>query len=176
MIAFVTMPLFQCAGAPVVLPLRGSHHGHGGVPRPLHRRRLHAALLQTAVGETHHAGRHGVRRPGPPQQPRLDPVRLLASKQPVPLSKWSQGQLKVGGHWYRCDYMLWSKSESSCLQVCPVRRGTGKKTHIHKKHLHIYLRHTQQLDRTAIYWLRRPLLPVKLMTSDLRNHNLWSCQ
>ena len=62
-------------GAPVVLPFRGADHGHGSVPRPLHRRRLHTALLQAAAGEAHHPGGHGGRGPRPAQQPHLDPVR-----------------------------------------------------------------------------------------------------
>lgn len=76
-IGVALIPLSNVKGAPFILPFCGSHHGHGGVPRSLHWRRLHAALLQTAAGQIDHSGRHGIRWPRPLQQPRLDPVRLF---------------------------------------------------------------------------------------------------
>ena len=46
------------AGASVLLLFRGACDRHGGVPRPLHRRGLHDALLQNAPQQAHCAAGH----------------------------------------------------------------------------------------------------------------------
>lgn len=53
-------------GALVLFPLCGPDHGHGCVPRALHRRRLHVAFLQAVAWEANYFGWHGIGWPWSP--------------------------------------------------------------------------------------------------------------
>lgn len=63
-------------GPSVLLPLCGSHHGSGCVPRTLHKWGFHSSVLQAAPGETHPAVRPGVRGPGTAQELGVDSVSV----------------------------------------------------------------------------------------------------
>lgn len=66
--------LFFLSGPLVILPFCGPRDGPGSFSWSLHQRELHAALLQTAAGQTHPAQRPGDHRPRVAQEPRLDIV------------------------------------------------------------------------------------------------------
>lgn len=63
-------------GPSVLLPLCGSHHGSGCVPRTLHKWGLHGSILQAAPGKTHPAVGPGVSGPRAAQELGVDSVSV----------------------------------------------------------------------------------------------------
>lgn len=105
----------RVSGPPVVFPLCGARDGPGGVSQPLHQRQLHAALLQTAAGQTHTAERPGDHRPRVTQEPRLDTVRSPPRRRCLT----------------PCPVLFTSRGSLSCM-ICPQRERhhVGARSHV----------------------------------------------